>query len=82
MTTLLTIFTNCNTGAYPSGSQSVLERPLVLPEHLLSAPCKKQIQDDCNNINTVSYLSGLNMMEEILTKSNWLRFPPKPKMPS
>ena len=25
------------------------------------------------------YFSGLNMMEGILTKSNWLRFPPKPK---
>ena len=24
------------------------------------------------------YLSGLNMMEGILTKNNWLRFPPKP----
>ena len=25
------------------------------------------------------YLSGLNMMEGILTKNNWLRFPPKLK---
>ena len=25
------------------------------------------------------YLSGLNKMEGLLTKSNWLRFPPKPK---
>ena len=25
------------------------------------------------------YLSGLNMMEGILTKNKWLRFPPKPK---
>ena len=25
------------------------------------------------------YLSGLNMTEGILTKNNWLRFPPKPK---
>ena len=25
------------------------------------------------------YLSGLNMMEAILTMNNWLRFPPKPK---
>ena len=28
---------------------------------------------------TVLYLSGLNIMEGILTKNNWLRFPPKPK---
>ena len=27
----------------------------------------------------VLYLSGLNMMEGILTKNNWLRFPPKPE---
>ena len=27
----------------------------------------------------VLYLSGLNMMEGILTKNNWHRFPPKPK---
>ena len=25
------------------------------------------------------YLSGLNKMEGLLTKNNWLRFPPKPK---
>ena len=27
----------------------------------------------------ILHLSGLNMMEGILTKNNWLRFPPKPK---
>ena len=27
----------------------------------------------------VLYLSGLNMIEGILTKNNWLRFPAKPK---
>ena len=32
-----------------------------------------------NSSKTLLYLSGLNMMEGILTKSNWLRFPPKPK---
>ena len=29
-----------------------------------------------NSSKTLLYLSGLNMMEGILTKSNWLRFPP------
>ena len=28
---------------------------------------------------TLLYLSGINMMEGILTNNNWLRFPPKPK---
>ena len=27
----------------------------------------------------ILYLSGLNKMEGLLTKNNWLRFPPKPK---
>ena len=31
------------------------------------------------NTVKVLYLSGLNMMERILTKNNWLRFPPKPE---
>ena len=29
--------------------------------------------------NLLLYLSGLNVMEGILTKNNWLRFPPKPQ---
>ena len=28
---------------------------------------------------TKLYLSGLNNMEGLLTKNNWMRFPPKPK---
>ena len=35
--------------------------------------------EDAYLVVIVLYLSGLNMMEGILTKNNWLRFPPKPK---
>ena len=38
-------------------------------------PDKSSIQ----MVNMLLYLSGLYMMEGILTKNNWLRFPPKPK---
>ena len=34
---------------------------------------------DKKEFDILLYLSGLNMMEGILTKNNWLRFPPKPK---
>ena len=32
-----------------------------------------------NRLKVVLYLSGLNMMEGILTQNKWLRFPSKPK---
>ena len=47
--------------------------------HLFCTKIRKRGRTPKNSKRGILYLSGLNLMEGILTKNNWLRFPPKPK---
>ena len=40
---------------------------------------ESELASFCLHLAVLLYLSGLNKMEGLLTKNNWLRFPPKPK---
>ena len=52
---------------------------LFLNRNLLLGSNKEHQKGYFQKIIILLYLFGLNKMEGLLTKNNWLRFPPKPK---